>query len=86
MTTVDQEQGKLPKGIVLRKLGRNLAALRGRRDWSQEKLAGKVGVTRSCIGKWETGEHGPSFEWLAALAAALEVGLEEIVGGIVPRP
>jgi len=86
MITIEQERGTLSREVVLHKLGRNLAALRDRRAWSQEKLARRLGVTRSCLGKWETGEHGPSFESLAALAAALGVGLEEVVNGIVPGP
>lgn len=78
MTAIHQEPEKLPGKSVRRKLGRNLAALRERREWSQEKLARKLGVTRSRLGKWETGEHAPPVEWLPALAAALGVGIEKI--------
>jgi transcriptional regulator with XRE-family HTH domain len=83
MTAIDHELGKPLKKAVLRQLGRNLAALRDRRHWSQEKLARTAGVTRGRLSKWETGEHGPPIEGLAALAAALGVGLEEVVAGIV---
>ncbi|HEV2856083.1 MAG TPA: hypothetical protein VHC97_25065 [Thermoanaerobaculia bacterium] len=35
------------------------------------------------MSKWETGEHSPPVEMLPVLAAALEAGVEEIVGGLL---
>jgi transcriptional regulator with XRE-family HTH domain len=86
MNGIGQEPEKLPREAVRRRLGRNLAALRVRRKWSQEKLARKLGVTRSRLGKWETGEHAPPVELLTALATALGVELAEIVAGMAPSP
>jgi transcriptional regulator with XRE-family HTH domain len=86
MKAIGQEPEKLPREAVRRRLGRNLAALRVRRKWSQEKLARKLGITRSRLGKWETGEHTPPVELLPALAVALGVGLTEIVAGMALEP
>ena len=33
----------------------NLMALRRNRNWSQEELGEKLGVTRQTVSKWETG-------------------------------
>ena len=84
MKAIDQEPGGLSGEAVRRKLGRNLAALRDHREWSQEKLARRLGVTRGRLSKWETGEHAPPVEWLPALATALGVGLEKILEGVAP--
>lgn len=85
MATIQREPRRLQREVVRRTLGRNLSALRRRRKWSQEKLASRLGVTRGRLSKWETGEHSPPMEMLAALAAALEAGVEEIVRGILGK-
>ena len=83
MTAIETEPQGFQREAVRRTLGRNLCALRQRRKWSQEKLARRLGVTRGRLSKWETGEHSPPVEMLPALAAALEAGVEEIVGGLL---
>jgi transcriptional regulator with XRE-family HTH domain len=85
MTTIEREPQRLQRKAVRRTLGRNLSALRRRREWSQAKLAHRLGVTRGRLSKWETGEHSPPIEMLPALAAALEARVEEIVGGILGK-
>jgi transcriptional regulator with XRE-family HTH domain len=65
---------------LARRIGRNIAALRLARDWSQEVLAARVDVTRSRLSKWEGGEHAPPVEKLVDLARELEVGLDDLVG------
>lgn len=58
--------------------------LRARRlkGWSQTELAKKLGVSRSAVGHWERPNGSvPSSERLAALAVALEVGLEWLATG-----
>ena len=82
MAAIEREPRGLQREAVRRILGRNLCALRRRRKWSQEKLARQLGVTRGRVSKWETGEHSPPVEMLAALAEVLEARVEEIVSGM----
>ncbi|HEV2853817.1 MAG TPA: helix-turn-helix transcriptional regulator [Thermoanaerobaculia bacterium] len=65
---------------LARRIGRNIAALRLAKDWSQEVLAARVGLTRSRLSKWESGDHVPPVEKLVDLARELEVGLDDLVG------
>lgn len=72
-----------------RELGRRLAVLRCRREWSQRELARRVGATRGRVAKWELGLSVPSLSMLAALSRVLEVTPNELlvleperVGGI----
>jgi transcriptional regulator with XRE-family HTH domain len=53
--------------------GSRLYEIRMKRDFSQEKLAGLVGLTRFAISKIENGVHGAHFETIAALSSALGV-------------
>ena len=52
-----------------------------------EVVAGEAGAQAGGdagrLSKWETGEHSPPVEMLPVLAAALEAGVEEIVGGLL---
>lgn len=47
--------------------------IRFRRGLTPPKLADLVGVTRSTVNKWESGEQVPSMLWLGPLATALRV-------------
>ena len=67
-------------GSLARRIGRNIAALRVGRDWSQEALAVRVKVSRSRLSKWESGDHPPPVEKLVDLARELEVPLDDLVG------
>lgn len=50
-----------------------LITLRAGRGWSQEKLAGELGVTRQAVGRWERGECLPDAVGLTGLARAFDV-------------
>ena len=50
-----------------------MAMSRQRLGFSQVELASKLGVSRSTIGMYETGEREPSFETVEKLAAILQV-------------
>lgn len=67
-------------GSLAQRIGRNIAALRVGKDWSQEALATRVEVTRSRLSKWENGEHVPPVDKLVDLARELDVGLDDLVG------
>jgi transcriptional regulator with XRE-family HTH domain len=62
-----------------RRLAGNLAHLRKERGCTQAVLARHSGVPRSTIASLEAGGGNPSLRNLAALAAALRVGIEELL-------
>lgn len=64
-----------------RELGRRLAWLRCRREWSQQELAKRVGATRDRVAKWEMGRSAPSLSMLAALSRELGVTPNELLAG-----
>lgn len=73
----------------------NIKKLRTDRDWTQEQLAEKVGVTRSTVTQWETGWSQPRMGAIERLAAAFGVSVSEMVdegshalpkGAIFPKP
>ncbi len=49
-------------------LGENLLHLRKLAGFSQEEIAGRVGVSRQALAKWETGETIPDVEKCLKLA------------------
>lgn len=61
------------------KFGKILRQLRNARDWSQEDLAVRLEISRSHIGRLETGEKQPSLKMLFRLADALEVPASAII-------
>ncbi|MSU57247.1 MAG: XRE family transcriptional regulator [Pedosphaera sp.] len=63
------------------RLGKNVAALRARRDLTQEELAEKVGVSARYIQNVEAGENFPSLPTLASLRATLRCDWNELFSG-----
>jgi len=56
---------------------------RTEKDWSQEDLAERVGVTRQTIGLIEAGGYNPTLNLCLAICRALEKTLDEnFLGGI----
>lgn len=49
-------------------LGRNLKIMRKVSGYSQRRAAEEIGVTRSAIGMYETGERKPSFDVIVKLS------------------
>lgn len=64
-----------------RRLGRNVAALRARRDLTQEALAERVGVSPRYIQNVEAGENFPSLPTLGRLRAALRCDWNALFAG-----
>ena len=58
--------------------------LRQRRGWSRERLAAEASVSLSTIWRAEHGQY-PRVEHLIALAEALGVSTDEVLGRIAPR-
>ncbi|EFB77476.1 helix-turn-helix domain-containing protein [Subdoligranulum variabile] len=71
-------------------LGENIQAARKKKGLSQEALAEQVGVSRQALGKWEKDTALPSLDNLQALAAALDVSVDGLLGtarpGGTPEP
>lgn len=63
----------LPTGDIIR-------ALRNERNISQERLGKKIGVTRSMIALYESGERLPSLSALIELSRALGVTTDYLLG------
>lgn len=58
-----------------------LRTLRNARGLTQEQLAELAGLNRVTIARYETAEHLPRYRTLVALAGALGVGPERLIGG-----
>jgi len=68
-----------PESCAHRKrLGENVAALRARRELTQEQLAEEVGVSARYVQSVEAGEYFPSLPTLVRLKSALRCGWEDI--------
>ena len=63
------------------RLGKNVAALRARRDLTQEKLAEKVGVSARYIQNVEAGDYFPSLPTLVRLLAKLQCNWSQLFAG-----
>ena len=60
--------------------GHRLMVCRNNRNLSQEALAAKSGVSRDNIARYEAGMNKPGLDKAYALAVALGVTLDELVG------
>lgn len=61
-------------------ISENIRARREHLGLTQETLAQMVGVSRQTMGKWEDGTSTPDLSNAGALAQALEVSLDDLVG------
>ena len=61
------------------KFGDNLRNLRKIKNFSQEKLAEKVGVSRQSISKWECGEAYPEMDNILILCKIFNCKLNDLV-------
>lgn len=60
--------------------GKRLAEVRKNKKMSQDEMAKKIEVHGAVIGRYERDEVKPSIEVAAAIAEALEVSLDYLVG------
>lgn len=56
-----------------------LRRIRTEKHLSQDEVAARVGVSRSHIGRFETGEKIPNLNMLFRLAVALEIQASDII-------
>lgn len=61
-------------------IGKIISDLRNQKNWSQNDLAGKSGISRVMIGKYERKESIPSIEGAIKIANAFEVTLDYLSG------
>lgn len=62
------------------KFGERLKYLRKQSNVSQDDLAKRLGVTRSCVANYEQGTREPNFEDLERIADAFNVEIDYLVG------
>lgn len=53
--------------------------LREQRNMTQEELAKKIGVGRSTVAKWESGDNMPRAKQLIALSQFFEVKVDSLL-------
>lgn len=62
---------------VRKLIGERVRALRKRKSFSQEQLAGKVGIDMKSLSRLERGAHYPSLETLEKIQVELAVDLKD---------
>lgn len=55
-----------------------LKVLRAMRDWSQQELADRLGVSRQSVNAIETGKYDPSLPLAFKIAETFAMAIEEI--------
>lgn len=60
-------------------IANRLVELRRAHGYSQEELAGRLGVSRQAISKWERAESSPDTDNLIALARLYEISLDNLL-------
>lgn len=63
----------------LEQLGKRIAALRKRKQWSQDRFSEESGLARSYVAEVELGRINISFRNLHRIAVALDVSLPELM-------
>lgn len=63
------------------KVSEKIKELRAEKNWSQEQMAEKIGVSRQAITKWETNAGTPDIENLAAIAQLFGVSTDLLLFG-----
>lgn len=63
------------------KVSKNLKKIRNDKKLTQDELAQRICVTRQTVSSWENDRTQPDIEMLKALAAELDVGIEELIYG-----
>ena len=61
-------------------IGSNIQSGRKMMGLTQEQLAERLGVARQTVAKWEAGDSVPDLAHAGALAEALDVSLDALVG------
>ena len=78
--TNNKNSKNLIKGLNLQILGDNIKNIRKRNNLSQENIAEILGVTQSCIVKYEKGKIFISTENIYKLAKEFKISINELCG------
>ena len=60
-------------------LAEKIYQLRKAKNWSQEDLAAKIGVSRQSVSKWERGEALPDLERMISLSDVFGVSIDDLI-------
>lgn len=60
----------------------NIRLYRLQRHLTQQELATKLGVSRSCITLWESGARFPKYSMLLKIASVLQLPIEALTGNL----
>lgn len=60
--------------------GKNLAALRKARGWTQPQLAEKLGISFNALIHYERKAHNPNADFIAKVAKLFNVTVDELLG------
>lgn len=72
---------EMPKNFNIKKrFGEQVKKLRKQKGLSQERLALSAGIERSYMGLIERGKGNPTLEKVGAIAKALQVSPQELLG------
>ena len=63
------------------KIGKFIAELRKEKNYTQEFLGEKIGVTNKTISRWENGHYLPDIEMLQLLSKEFSVTINELISG-----
>ena len=64
-----------------KKIGNFLKELRKEKNWTQEQVADKLGVSGRTISRWETGAYMPDLSLLVDIAEMYDVDVRDIIEG-----
>lgn len=63
----------------MKKIGQFLAELRKEKEWTQEQLGERLGVTNKTVSRWENGNYLPPVEMLQLLSEFYDLTINEIL-------
>ncbi len=81
MDDQDLEPEEIKPDVPKMSFSSNLQKLMRRHNMSQEELATKIGVTRSCIGNYVQGTRLPDIEVIAKLANVFHISINSLLYG-----
>lgn len=68
-----------------RAIGRRIAEARKNKKITGQHLADAIGITKSAVSQWETGQTFPDFKGFVALCVELQVSADYIIWGDTQR-